>query len=78
MESEIIELQKKNEVLTQENAELKAFKNDYNSAKQSINRMSTRLRKLCKRLTPTNEIVTEMQKTSEDMREMIKTLIKNA
>ena len=73
MESEIIELQKRNEILTKENAELKAFKNDYNSAKQSINRMSTRLRKLCKRLTPTSEITAEMQKIADDIRDLIKT-----
>lgn len=73
MESEIIELQKRNEILSKENAELKAFKNEYNSAKQSLNRMSTRLRKLCKRLAPTNEISSEMQKIADDIRDLIKT-----
>lgn len=73
MESEIIELQKRNELPSKENAELKAFKNDYNSVKQSLNRMSMRLRKLCKRLTPTNEIAAEMQKIADDIRDLIKT-----
>lgn len=72
MESEVIELQNRIEILTKENVELKAFKNDYNSVKQSIHRMSSRLRKLCKRLTPTNEISVEMQKIADDIRDMIK------
>ena len=44
-------------------------KQDYNSAKQSLYRMSTRLRKLCKRLEPTNEIVKEMQAIAEEIRD---------
>lgn len=66
------ELQKKIEVLTQANSELMADKQKYSSAKQSLNRMSVRLRKLCKRLTPTNEIVVEMQKIAEEIREYVK------
>lgn len=67
---EIIELQKKIETLTKENAELLAAKQEYSSSKQSFSRMSARLRKLCKRLEPTNEIVLEMRKIAEDIREL--------
>lgn len=67
---EIIELQKKIEVLTRENAELVAVKQQYSSSKQSFNRMSVRLRKLCKRLEPTDEIVLEMRKIAEEIREL--------
>lgn len=77
MESDIEELQKSNEMLTKENVELKAFKQDYNSAKQSLSRMSTRLRKLCKRLEPTNEIAAEMQKIADDIRDLTKTVSKS-
>jgi uncharacterized protein (DUF3084 family) len=69
---EIDELRQKIELLTQENVELKAFKQEYSSAKQSLSRMSTRLRKLCKRLTPTNEIVFEMQQIANEIRDIIK------
>ncbi len=55
--------------LTNENAELKQ---KYLSAKQSLNRMSARLRKLCKRLTPTNEIVLEMRKIADEIRDLAK------
>ncbi|MES2273758.1 MAG: hypothetical protein V4487_06165 [Chlamydiota bacterium] len=72
MELEITELQKKIESLTNMNAELTASKQAYFSAKQSLNRMSTRLRKLCKRLTPTNEIVLEMQKIADEIRDYAK------
>ena len=48
-----------------------ANKQAYASAKQSLNRMSTRLRKLCKRLTPTDEIVLEMQKVADEIREHV-------
>jgi uncharacterized protein (DUF3084 family) len=67
-----IELQLKIEDLTKLNAELMAHKQEYASAKQSLNRMSTRLRKLCKRLTPTNEIVLEMQKIAKEICEHVK------
>lgn len=67
---EIIELQKKIEDLNKENAELMAQVQDYRSSKQSFNRMSVRLRKLCKRLEPTEEIVLEMRKIAEEIREL--------
>lgn len=72
MEAEMIELRREMEALKEINAELLACKQEYNSAKQSLNRMSARLRKLCKRLTPTNEIVVEMQKIADDIRELTK------
>lgn len=52
--------------------ELKIAIQKHQSAKQSLNRMSARLRKLCKKLTPTNEIVHEMQKIASEIREMVK------
>ncbi|MCE2982202.1 MAG: hypothetical protein LW832_01425 [Parachlamydia sp.] len=67
MNPEIIELQQKIEDLTKLNAELMANKQEYASAKQSLNRLSTRIRKLCKRLTPTNEVVFEMQKIADEI-----------
>jgi hypothetical protein len=72
MDAEITELQLKIEGLTRLNAELMANKQEYASAAQSLNRMSTRLRKLCKRLTPTNEIVIEMQKIADEIRTHVK------
>lgn len=72
MDTAIIELQLKIENLTKLNAELMANKQEYASAKQSLNRMSTRLRKLCKHLTPANEIVLEMQKIADEIREHVK------
>ena len=51
---------------------LAKMKAELMSAKQSLNRMSTRLRKLCKRLTPTNEIVLEMQKIADEIRDHAK------
>lgn len=74
MELEIVELQQKIEILTKENEELKQFKQEYSSAKQSLNRMSVRLRKLCKRLTPTDEIVMEMTKIADEIRSLTKTI----
>lgn len=56
----------------QQKTELMALKQEYFSAKQSLNRMSTRLRKLCKRLTPTTETVLEMQKIADEIREYAK------
>ena len=52
--------------------ELKVLKQELASAQQSLNRMSSRLRKLCKKLTPTSEIVVEMQKIADDIREYAK------
>jgi predicted nucleic acid-binding Zn-ribbon protein len=69
---EINELQQKIESLTKANAELLADKQEYASAKQSVCRMSVRLRKLCKRLAPTNETVLEMQKIAAEIRELTK------
>ncbi len=72
MESEIKEMQQKIDALAQENAELKAWKQEYSSAKQSVCRMSVRLRKLCKRLTADSETVLEMQKIADGIRELVK------
>lgn len=72
MEQQIIELQQKIEALTKENDELKACKQEFLSAKQSLNRMSARIRKLCKKLTPSDETVLEMQKISNEIREYAK------
>lgn len=69
---EIFELQQKVKILEEANAELAAFKDEYASAKQSLNRMSTRLRKLCKRLTPTNETVLEMQNIAKEIKDLSK------
>jgi phenylalanyl-tRNA synthetase alpha subunit len=69
---DIINFEQKIKSLTEENDKLIAFKNDYASAKQSLNRMSSRLRKLCKRLTPTNEIVIEMQNISKEIKNLVK------
>ena len=72
MDSEIIELRKRIEILTEKNAELVAWKQEYSSSKQSLNRMSVRLRKLCKRLTPESEVVLEMQRLADEIREFTK------
>lgn len=60
------------EDLQKQVAELKAWKQEYSSAKQSVCRMSTRLRKLCKRLTADKETVLEMQKIADDIRDLVK------
>lgn len=65
-------MQQKIDSLIQENAELKTWKQEYSSAKQSVCRMSTRLRKLCKRLTADQETVLEMQKIANEIRELVK------
>ncbi|MBA2368892.1 MAG: hypothetical protein H0V82_07715 [Candidatus Protochlamydia sp.] len=69
---DIDELQQKVAFLTQVNAELLADKQKYASAKQSVCRMSVRLRKLCKRLEPANEIVLEMREIAAEIRELTK------
>ena len=69
---EILELQQQIKLLTEANAELKSFKNEYAASKQSLNRMSARLRKLCKRLTPTNEVVLEMQNIAKEITSLSK------
>lgn len=76
MEPEIVELQKRIELLTKANAELLAERQECNSQKQSFMRMSTRLRKLCKRLTPSNEIVVEMQQLASDIKALARDLTK--
>lgn len=65
-----MELQQQIKILEDANAELMAFKAEYSSAKQSLNRMSARLRKLCKRLTPTNDIVVEMQNIAKEIKNL--------
>lgn len=69
---DILELQQKLKSLTEENAELKAFKEKYASGKQSMYRMSDRLRKLCKRLSPITECVVEMQNISKEIKRLAK------
>lgn len=71
---EVVELKNRIDLLTRENAELRACKQEYLSAKQSLGRMSTRLRKLCKRLDPTAETVAEMRKIADDIRDYTKDL----
>jgi predicted nucleic acid-binding Zn-ribbon protein len=68
---ELADLEKKIETLTLLNAELLQFKQDYFSAKQSLNRMSARLKKLCKKLEPHNDSVIEMQKLASEIREFV-------
>ena len=58
------------DTLTASNAELAAFKHKHASQKQSFMRMSTRLKKLCKKLTPTSEIVVEMQQLAAEIKEL--------
>jgi len=72
MESQIAEMQLKIELLTKANVELTAWKQEYNSSRQSLHRLSTRLRKLCKRLTPGVECVAEMQKLADEIRDLVK------
>ncbi len=72
MEPEIEKMQQKIDELTKANNDLMAWKQEYNSAKQSLSRLSTRLRKLCKKLTPTNDTVIIMQKLSDEIRDLVK------
>ncbi|MEI8365201.1 MAG: hypothetical protein WCF65_02175 [Parachlamydiaceae bacterium] len=74
MESKIAEMQETIKALTQANVELSAWKQKYNSQKQSFTRMSSRLRKLCKKLTPSSEIVVEMQQLALEIRDLVKPL----
>ncbi len=74
MESKIAEMQETIRVLTQANAELSAWKQEHSSQKQSFTRMSSRLRKLCKKLTPSSEIVVEMQQLALEIRDLVKPL----
>lgn len=75
MEESNVDMQKSIDLLTAENEKLKAFKQEYNGTKQSLDRMSTRLRKLCKRLTPSTEIVIEMRKLADEIREHVKKVV---
>ena len=72
MESQSDEMQRTIETLTKANAELTAWKQEYSSKKQSLCRMSARLRKLCKRLTPCTETVITMQKLADELRDLVK------
>lgn len=74
MELSEIELRRRIDKLENENIELLLFKKEHSSAKQSFLRMSARLRKLCKRLEPKKEIVTEMQAIADDIRHLTKSL----
>lgn len=67
---DIQELEETVKNLTEANTELMAFKQEYASAKQSLTRMSARLRKLCKKLAPTNDIVIEMKKIADEIRDL--------
>jgi hypothetical protein len=75
MKPSIVDMQKSINTLMAENAELKAYKQEYNSCKQSLNRISTRLRKLCIRLTPSTETAVEMQKLANEIREHLKKVV---
>lgn len=77
MESQIAEMQSTIEALEKKNAELVAWQKEYNSQKQSFMRMSVRLRKLCKRLTPTSETVTIMQELATEIKDLARTITKS-
>jgi len=68
VEKEIGELRKEIEALKQINQDLLNHQQAYASAKQSLNRMSARLKKLCKRISSTHECVAEMQEIAEEIR----------
>ena len=63
-------MQQTMDTLTAANAEFSGFKQKHASQKQSFMRMSTRLKKLCKKLTPTSEIVVEMQQLAAEIKEL--------
>jgi len=71
MEPTIAEMQKSIDTLVKANAELSAWKQEYGSQKQSFTRMSSRLRKLCKKLTPSSDIVVEMQQLATDIKKLV-------
>lgn len=77
MDLKIAEMQQTIDALVQENAELLEWKQKYNSHKQSIARLSTRLRKLCKKLTPATEIVLEMQQLAAEIKSLISEMEKH-
>jgi hypothetical protein len=72
MEPTITEMQKTIDDLVKANAELSAWKQEHSSQKQSFMRMSSRLRKLCKKLAPSSEIVLEMQQLATDIKGLVK------
>ncbi len=74
MDPKIAEMQSTIDALEKANAELLAWQKEYSSQKQSFMRMSTRLRKLCKRLTPSTEIVVAMQELSADIKDLARSL----
>lgn len=76
METKLAEMQMTIDSLLKSNAELLAWKQEYNSQKQSFIRMSSRLRKLCKKLTPSTEIVAEMQQLANEIKDLTKSVTK--
>jgi hypothetical protein len=72
MEPTLAEMQMTINTLVKANAELTAWKQEYASQKQSFMRMSSRLKKLCKKLTPSSEIVVEMQQLATDIKELVR------
>lgn len=76
MEPIIAEMQAKINSLTQTNVELLTWKQEYSSQKQSFTRMSARLRKLCKKLTPSSDIVIEMQQLALEIKDLARTITK--
>lgn len=70
LEEENESMKKTIDALTKENKELSIWKQAHSSEKQSFMRMATRLRKLCKKLTPSTEIVAEMQQLASDIKNL--------
>jgi len=70
MESTVAEMQKTIDALQETNKELSLFKQEHGSQKQSFMRMSGRLKKLCKKLTPSSEIVVEMQQLAAEIKDL--------
>lgn len=74
MDSKIAEMQSTINALEKANAELLVWKKEYASQKQSFMRMSIRLRKLCKRLTPSSESVIAMQELATDIQDLARSM----
>lgn len=74
MDSKIAEMQSIIDALEKENTELLAWQKEFSSQKQSFMRMSIRLRKLCKRLTPSTETVVVMQELAADIRDLARSI----
>lgn len=70
MEPTIAEMQKTIDTLQEVNKELSAWKQEHGSQKQSFMRMSSRLKKLCKKLTPSSDIVLEMQQLAAQIKDL--------